>query len=180
MPRISTDERSCAFLLQFNDYVTYYDKLILDNHAKKVKLDQKSFIVQMHKVLDKASYLEPGYISKAITLVDNELKKQLEHDEKQNLPELHAFLIKVQQSERDYFAMLKTEERERDELTSKHDKQRMKENNQIKQIEKSIQLLRDRIEKLKDVKTDLLQKRKAADLQRDQEFEQLRKRQRGD
>jgi 5'-3' exonuclease len=134
----------------------------------------------MDKVLHKASHLEPRYISKAITLVDNELKKQLEHDEKQNLPELHAFLIKVQQSESDYFAMLKTEERERDELTSKHDKQRQEEHKKIEMINDAIELLRDQIEDFKDVKTELKQKRQAAGLQREEECEQLRKRQRGD
>jgi hypothetical protein len=177
MPRISRDERSCAFLLQFNEYVTHYDEL---NQDKGKELDQVSFIVQMDKVLHKASHLEPRYISKAITLVDNELKKQLEHDEKQNLPELYAFLIKVQQSERDYFSMFQTEETERRELTSKHDKQRMEERKQIDMIKDAIQLLRDQIEDFKDVKTELKQKRKAADLQRNEECEQLRKRQRGD
>jgi len=68
MPRISRDERSCAFLLQFNEYVTYYDEL---NQDKRDELDQESFIVQIDKVLHKASNLEPGYIPKAITLVDS-------------------------------------------------------------------------------------------------------------
>ena len=180
MPRISRDERSCAFLLQFNEYVTYYDELIFANHAKKVKLDQKSFIVQIDKVLHKASNLEPGYISKAITLVENELKKQLEHNDKNKLLELHAFLIKVQQSESDYFAMLKTEERERDELTSKHDKQRQEEHKKIEMINDAIELLRDQIEDFKELRDELNQKRKAAGLQRNEECEQLRKRQRGD
>jgi len=177
MPHISRDERSCAFLLQFNEYITYYDNL---NQDKRDELDQESFIVQMDKVLYKESHLEPQYISKAIMLVDNELKKQLEHDEKQNLPELYAFLIKVQQSESDYFAMLKTEERERDELTSKHDKQRQEEHKKIEMINDAIELLRDQIEDFKELRDELKQKRQAAQLQRDQEFEQLRKRQRGD
>jgi hypothetical protein len=164
-------------LLQFDEYVTHYDEL---NHDKRDELDQESFIVQMHKVLYKASHLEPRYISKAITLVDNELKKQLEHNDKDKLLELHAFLMKVQQSERDYFAMLKTEERERDELTSKHDKQRMEERNRIEEIDGAIQLLRDQIEDFKELKDELKQKRTAAGLQREQEYEQLRKRQRGD
>ena len=177
MPHISRDERSCAFLLQFDEYITYYDNL---NQDKRDELDQESFIVQMDKVLYKASHLEPQYIAKAITLVDNELKKQLEHNDSDKLLELHAFLMKVQQTERDYFAMLETEKRERDELTSKHDKQRMEERNKIEEIDGAIQLLRDQIEDFKELKDELKQKRTAAGLQREQEYEQLRKRQRGD
>lgn len=177
MPRISRDERSCAFLQEFNKYVTYYDEL---NIGQSNELEQDSFIAQMDKVLHQASHLEPGYISKAITLVDSELKKHKLSKKLAPLLKLHAFLIKVQQSESDYFAMLKTEERERDELTSKHDKQRQDEHNKIDMIKDAIQLLRDQIEDFKELRDELKQKRQAAGLQRDEEYEQLRKRQRGD
>ena len=170
MPRISRDERSCAFLQEFNEYVTYYDEL---NIEQRNELEQDSFIAQMDKVLYKAAHLEPRYISQAITLVDGELKKQKLFKKLAQLLKLHALLIKVQQSESDYFAMLKTEERERDELTSKHDKQRQDEHKKIEKIN-------DAIEVLKDTRDELKEKRKAAQLQRDEEYEQLRKRQRGD
>ena len=177
MPRISRDERSCAFLHEFNEFVKYYDEL---NIEQSNELEQDPFIAQIDKVLYKASHLEPGYISKAITLVGNELKKHKLFKKLAPLLKLHAFLIKVQQSESDYFAMLKTEESERDKLTSKHDQQRMDENNNIEMINAAIELLRDQIEDIKELRDELKQKRKAAGLQREEECEQLRKRQRGD
>lgn len=177
MPRISRDERSCAFLHEFNEFVTYYDEL---NIEQSNELDQDSFIVQIDKVLYKAAHLEPRYISQAITLVDGELKKHKLFKKLAPLLKLHAFLIKVQQSESDYFAMLKTEESERDKLTSKHDQQRMEEHNNIEMINAAIELLRDQIEDFKELRDELKQKRKAAGLQRKEEHEQLRKRQRGD
>ena len=170
MPRISKDERSCAFLHEFNEFVTYYDEL---NIEQSNKLDRDSFIVQIGKVLYKAAHLEPRSISQAITLVDGELKKHKLFKKLAPLLKLHAFLVKVQQSESDYFAMIKTEESERDKLTSKHDKQRMAEH-------KKIEMINDAIEVLKDTRDELKEKRKAAELQRNEEYEQLRKRQRGD
>ena len=177
MPRISRDERSCAFLQEFNEYVTYYDEL---NIEQRNELEQDSFIAQMDKVLYKASHLKPGYISKAITLVDTELKKHKLFKKLAPLLKLYAFLQRVLKSETDYFDMLKAEERERDELTSKHDKQRMDENRKIEMIQDAIQLLRDQIEDFRDFRDDLRQKRKATALQREEEYEQLLKRQRGD
>ena len=177
MPRISRDERSCLFVNEFNEYVTYYDEL---NIEQSNELDQDSFIVQINKVLNNASHLESGYISKAIRLVGNELKKHKLFKKLAPLLKLHAFLIKVQQSESDYFAMLKTEASERDKLTSKHDKQRQDEHKKIEMINDAIELLRDQIEDFKELRDELKQKRPAADLQREEEYEQLRKRQRGD
>ena len=175
MPRISRDERSCAFVQEFMEYVTHYDELHQDN-----ELDQDSFIVQMDKVLHKAAHLEPAYLANAITLVDSELKKHKLFKKLAPLLKLYNFLQRVLQSERDYFAMLKTEERERDELTSKHDKQRQDEHKKIEMINDAIELLRDQIEDFKELKDELKQKRKASVLQREEECEQLRKRQRGD
>jgi FtsZ-binding cell division protein ZapB len=56
----------------------------------------------------------------------------------------------------------------------------MEERKKIEEIDDAIQLLRDQIEDFKELKDELRQKRKAAGLQREQEYEQLRKRQRGD
>ena len=38
MPRISRDERSCLFVNEFNEYVTYYDELNIDITQKFSKI----------------------------------------------------------------------------------------------------------------------------------------------
>ena len=111
MPRISRDERSCAFCNEFGQYSEYFDDLANENYKEK-KTDP--FVDQMAQVLHDASSLDQGDLSKAIKLVDTELKRQLEvghaHDK---LSELHTFLERVQQSEVTYFAMRKAERQER-------------------------------------------------------------------
>lgn len=107
MPRISRDERSCAFCIEFGKYSEYFDELAYENWKEK-KADP--FVAQMAQVLHDASSLDQGDLSKAIRLVDAELKRQLEVGHVHHkLSELNTFLKRVQQAEVTYFAMRKAE-----------------------------------------------------------------------
>ena len=176
MPRISRDERSCVFCRKFGEFSEYFDNLACHNF-KKDKEDP--FVAQMAQVLQDASSLDQAYLSTAINLVDDELKKQIEvtpfHGK---LLQLHRFLKRVQQSENDYLNMSKAERQEYEDLKTKHDLQRHEEDTKLDEIKSKIEELRDQIQNLKNARDELRQKRQRTRQEREEECENLRKKQR--
>ena len=176
MPRISRDERSCAFCIEFGQYSEYYEKLAHNNWTKKIV---DPFVANMARMLHYASNLDKHWLSHAIVAVNSELNKQNEVGHNHNkLLQLHVFLKRVQQSENDYLNMRKAERQEYEDLKTKHDLQRHEEDTKLDEIKSKIEELRDQIQNLKNARDELRQKRQRTRQEREEECENLRKKQR--
>ena len=178
MPRISKDERSCAFSTEFGKFSEYYEKLAHNNWRNKIV---DPFVANMPWVLKNASNLDKHWLLHAILVVNEELNKQNEVGHNHNkLLQLHVFLKRVQQSEMTYFTTIETEDKECEDLQKKHDLQCHEEDQKIEEIERKILELRDQIQELNYARDELREKRRTNRQEREKEREDLRKRQKRD